>query len=186
MTGFHAEAADFLAFEVFRLSVLVLVLFEDDALGAVGDGAAEDDEVVALSYVGARGDGAEGQHVGRAVGKRWHGLGEAARDSFGLDVELLLLVIAFLHGDDDRGDLDVLAEDDHVQVFGVLADRVVVLRGSLLLFLCGAARAACEPCSSCEPRCGCCGLHETAPGHCVEGRDGHPMLLSIRFNPFWI
>ena len=112
MTGLHAEAPDLFPAEILGGLVLILVLNKGHAFRAVRNRAAEDDEVIALPDIGARGNGAEGEHVGRTLGKSGHGLREAARDRLLHDVELLLLVVAVLKRHDNAGDLDVLAQSE--------------------------------------------------------------------------
>ena len=153
VAGLHAEAADLLPLEILGLLIGVLVLDERDALGAIGDGATEDDQVIALSDIGAGRDGTEGEHVGGAVGERRHCLGEAARHGLRGDVELLLLIVALLEGQDDGGDLRVFAQKHDVEVFGVGRNRVVVLAfggvgfrlGLVLGFLLACASAHAVP-----------------------------------------
>ena len=177
MAGLHAETADLLPLEILGLLIGVLVLDERDALGAIGDGAAEDDQVIALSDIGAGRDGTEGEHVGGAVGERRHCLGETARHGLRGDVELLFLVVALLEGQDDGGDLRVLAQKYDVEVFGVGRNRVVVLAfggvgfrlGLVLGFLLACTSA--ESGDACECSCGCRALDEGAARKVVDGLD---------------
>ena len=180
MAGLHAEAADLLPLEILGLLIGVLVLDERDALGAIGDGATEDDQVIALSDIGAGRDGAEGKHVGGAVGERRHCLGEAARHGLRGDVELLFLVVTLLEGQDDGGDLRVLAQKHDVEVFDVGRNRVVVLAfGGVGLLVIGRGLGLAFACASghgghpreCGGRSG--SLHKRAAGNAL----GHVVLL---------
>ena len=177
MTGLHAEAADALALEVLRLLVVVFVLDERDALGTVGDRAAEDDEVVTLADIGARGDGTEGENVSRAVRKRRHGLREAARNGLRLDVEAFFLVEALLDGDDDACDLRVLAEQDEVQVLGLGFDGVIELL-RVGAFACGAACQRSEACDCTGGEGGASGDPEELPTGNISHDDPFSQLSS--------